>query len=162
MIIHRVLHQRIAMNRIFACLIVSAIVALSGQLSAQVFMPPPPIGLPQVDPCMQLRQNLNVAQMGLQQWRMVLAERQTALTRADARLAELHEIKRIWWQIIETQKTQASGGQEMFIGWINAAIIQSQLHIQDTLKKIIEAQQQVIAWAKMVKNAQDALKAAGC
>jgi hypothetical protein len=150
------------MNRIFACVIVSAIVALSGQLSAQVFMPPPPIGLPKVDPCIQLRQNLNVAQMGLNQWQMVLAERQAALTRADARLAELQEIKRIWWQIIDAQKTQASGGQEMFIGWINTAIIQSQLHIQDTLKKIIEAQHQVQAWAKLVKTAQDALKAAGC
>jgi hypothetical protein len=150
------------MNRIFACVIVSAFVALCGQLSAQVFMPPPPIGSPKVDPCVQLRQSLNVAQMGLQQWRMVLAERQAALTRADARLAELQEIKRIWWQMIEAQKTQASGGQEMFIGWINTAIIQSQLHIQDTLKKIIEAQQQVQAWAKLVKNAQDALKAAGC
>jgi hypothetical protein len=93
---------------------------------------------------------------------MVLAERQAALTRADARLAELQEIKRIWWQMIDAQKTQASGGQEMFIGWINTAIVQSQLHIQDTLKKIIEAQQQVQAWAKLVKNAQDALKAAGC
>jgi hypothetical protein len=150
------------MNRIFACVIVSAIVALSGQLSAQVFIPPPPIGLPQVDPCMQLRQSLNVAQMGLNQWQMVLAERQAALTRADARLAELEEIKRIWWQMIDAQKTQASGGQEMFIGWINTAIVQSQLHIQDTLKKIIEAQQQVQAWAKLVKNAQDAMKAAGC
>jgi hypothetical protein len=40
--------------------------------------------------------------------------------------------------------------------------VQSQLHIQDTLKKIIEAQQQVQAWAKLVKNAQDALRAAGC
>jgi hypothetical protein len=150
------------MNRIFACVIVLAIVALSGQLSAQIFIPPPPIGLPKVDPCMQLRQNLNVAQTGLWQWQMVLAERQGALTRADARLAELQEIKRIWWKIIDAQKTQASGGQEMFIGWINTAIIDSQLHIQDTLKKIIEAQQQVQAWAKMVKNAQDALKAAGC
>ena len=150
------------MNRIFACLILSAFFALSGQLSAQVFMPPPPIGLPKVDPCVQLRQSLNVAQTGLQQWQMVLAERQAALTRADARLAELQEIKRIWWQMIDAQKTQASGGQEMFIGWINTAIIQSQLHIQDTLKKIIEAQQQVQAWAKLVKNAQDALKAAGC
>jgi hypothetical protein len=150
------------MNRIFACVIVSAIVALSGQLSAQIFIPPPPIGLPKVDPCMQLRQNLNVSQTGLQQWQMVLAERQAALTRADARLAELQEIKRIWWQMIDAQKTQASGGQEMFIGWINTAIVQSQLHIQSTLKAIIEAQQQVQAWAKMVKNAQDALKAAGC
>ena len=150
------------MNRIFACVIVSAIVALSGQLSAQVFMPPPPIGLPQVNPCVQLRQNLNVAQTGLQQWQMVLAERQAALTRAEARLAELEEIERIWWKIIDAQKTQASGGQEMFIAWINTAIVQSQLHIQDTLKKIIEAQQQVQAWAKLVKNAQDALKAAGC
>jgi hypothetical protein len=150
------------MNRIFARVIVSAFFALSGSLSAQVFMPPPPIGLPKVDPCMQLRQSLNVAQTGLQQWQMVLAERQAALTRADARLAELQEIKRIWWQMIDAQKTQASGGQEMFIGWINTAIIQSQLHIQDTLKKIIEAQQQVQAWAKLVKNAQDALKAAGC
>jgi hypothetical protein len=150
------------MNRIFGCVIVSAIVALSGQLSAQVFMPPPPIGLPQVDPCVQLRQNLNVAQTGLQQWQMVLAERQAALTRAEARLAELEEIERIWWQIIETQKTQASSGQDLFFVWINTAIIDSQLHIQDTLKKIIEAQQQVIAWAKLVKNAQDALKAAGC
>ena len=150
------------MDRIFACVIVSAIVALSGQLSAQIFIPPPPIGLPKVDPCMQLRQNLNVAQTGLQQWQMVLAERQAALTRADAKLAELQEIKRIWWQMIDAQKTQASGGQEMFIGWINTAIIQSQLHIQDTLKKIIEAQQQVIAWAKLVKTAQDAMKAAGC
>jgi hypothetical protein len=150
------------MNRIFACVIVSASIALSGQLSAQVFMPPPPIGLPKVDPCVQLRQNLNVAQTGLQQWQMVLAERQAALTRADARLAELEEIKRIWWQMIDAQKTQASGGQEMFIGWISAAMIQSQLHIQDTLKKIIEAQQQVQAWAKLVKNAQDALRAAGC
>jgi hypothetical protein len=150
------------MNRIFACVIVSAIVALSGQLSAQVFMPPPPIGLPKVDPCMQLRQSLNVAQTGLWQWQMVLAERQAALTRADARLAELQEIKRIWWQMIDAQKTQASGGQEMFIGWINTAIVQSQLHIQSTLKAIIEAQQQVQAWAKLVKNAQDALKAAGC
>jgi hypothetical protein len=150
------------MSRIFGCVIVSAIVALSGSLSAQVFMPPPPIGLPKVDPCMQLRQNLNVSQTGLQQWQMVLAERQAALTRADARLAELQEIKWIWWRIIETQKTKASGGQEMFIGWINTAIVQSQLHIQDTLKKIIEAQQQVQAWAKLVKNAQDALKAAGC
>jgi hypothetical protein len=151
------------MNRIFACVIVLAIVALSGQSSAQVFMPPPPpIGLPKVDPCMQLRQNLNVSQTGLQQWQMVLVERQTALTRADARLAELQEIKRIWWQMIDAQKTQASGGQEMFIGWINTAIVQSQLHIQDTLKKIIEAQQQVQAWAKLVKNAQDALRAAGC
>jgi hypothetical protein len=139
----------------------SAFFALSGQLSAQVFMPPP-IGLPKVDPCMQLRQSLNVAQMGLNQWQMVLAERQAALTRADARLAELQEIKRIWWQMIDAQKTQASGGQEMFIGWINTAIVQSQLHIQSTLKAIIEAQQQVIAWAKLVKNAQDALKAAGC
>jgi hypothetical protein len=110
----------------------------------------------------QLRQSLNVAQTGLQQWQMVLAERQAALTRADARLAELQEIKRIWWKIIDAQKTQASAGQEMFIGWINTATIQSQLHIQDTLKKIIEAQQQVQAWAKLVKNAQDALKAAGC
>jgi hypothetical protein len=150
------------MNRIFACVIVSAIVALSGQLSAQIFIPPPPIGLPQVDPCVQLRQSLNVAQTGLQQWQMVLAERQTALTRADARLAELEEIKRIWWQMIDAQKTKASGGQEMFIGWINTAIVQSQLHIQDTLKKIIEAQQQVQAWAKLVKNARDALRAAGC
>jgi hypothetical protein len=150
------------MNRIFACVIVSAIVALSGSLSAQVFMPPPPIGLPKVDPCVQLRQSLNVAQTGLQQWQMVLAERQAALTRADARLAELEEIKRIWWKIIDAQKTQASGGQEMFIRWINTAIIQSQLHIQDTLKKIIEAQQQVQAWAKLVKNAQDAMQAAGC
>jgi len=150
------------MNRIFACVIVSAIVALSGQLSAQIFIPPSPIGLPKVDPCVQLRQNLNVAQTGLQQWQMVLAERQAALTRADARLAELQEIKRIWWKIIDAQKTQASGGQEMFIGWINTAIIDSQLHIQDTLKKIIEAQQQVQAWAKLVKTAQDALKAAGC
>ena len=150
------------MNRIFACVIVSAIVALSGQLSAQIFMPPPPIGLPQVDPCVQLRQSLNVAQMGLQQWRMVLAERQTALTRAEARLAELEEIDRMWWRIIETQKTQASSGQDLFFVWINTAIIDSQLHVQDTLKKIIEAQQQVIAWAKLVKNAQDALKAAGC
>ena len=150
------------MNRIFACVIVSAIVALSGQLSAQIFMPPPPIGLPQVDPCVQLRQSLNVAQMGLQQWRMVLAERQTALTRAEARLAELEEIDRMWWRIIETQKTQASSGQDLFFVWINTAIIDSQLHVQDTLKKIIEAQQQVIAWAKLVKTAQDALKAAGC
>ena len=150
------------MNRIFACVIVSAIVALSGQLSAQIFIPPPPIGLPKVDPCMQLRQNLNVSQTGLQQWQMVLAERQAALTRADARLAELQEIKRIWWQMIDAQKTQASGGQEMFIGWINTAIVQSQLHIQSTLKAIIEAQQQVQAWAKLVKNAQDALRAAGC
>ena len=150
------------MSRIFACVIVSAIVALSGQLSAQIFIPPPPIGLPKVDPCVQLRQSLNVAQMGLQQWQMVLAERQTALTRADARLAELQEIKRIWWQMIDAQKTQASGGQEMFIGWINTAIVQSQLHIQSTLKAIIEAQQQVQAWAKLVKNAQDALRAAGC
>jgi hypothetical protein len=150
------------MNRIFACVIVSAIVALSGQLSAQIFIPPPPIGLPKVDPCVQLRQSLNVAQTGLQQWQMVLAERQVALTRAEARLAELEEIERMWWRIIETQKTQASAGQEMFIGWINTAIVQSQLHIQDTLKKIIEAQQQVQAWAKLVKNAQDALKAAGC
>jgi hypothetical protein len=150
------------MSRIFACVIVSAIVALSGQLSAQVFILPPPIGLQKVDPCMQLRQSLNVAQMGLNQWQMVLAERQTALTRADARLAELQEIKRIWWQMIDAQKTQASGGQEMFIGWINTAIVQSQLHIQDTLKKIIEAQQQVQAWAKLVKTAQDAMKAAGC
>jgi hypothetical protein len=150
------------MNRISACVIVSAFVALSGQLSAQIFIPPPPIGLPKVDPCMQLRQNLNVAQMGLQQWRMVLAERQASLTRAEARLAELEEIERIWWRIIETQKTQASSGQDLFFVWINTAIIDSQLHIQDTLKKIIEAQQQVIAWAKLVKNAQDALKAAGC
>jgi hypothetical protein len=150
------------MSRIFGCVIVSAIVALSGQLSAQVFMPPPPIGLPQVDPCVQLRQSLNVAQTGLQQWQMVLAERQAALTRADARLAELEEIDRMWWRIIETQKTQASSGQDLFFVWINTAIIDSQLHIQDTLKKIIEAQQQVIAWAKLVKNAQDALKAAGC
>jgi len=150
------------MSRIFGCVIVSAIVALSGQLSAQIFIPPPPIGLPKVDPCMQLRQSLNVAQTGLQQWQMVLAERQAALTRADARLAELEEIKRVWWQMIDAQKTQASAGQEMFIGWINTAIVQSQLHIQDTLKKIIEAQQQVQAWAKLVKNAQDALKAAGC
>jgi hypothetical protein len=150
------------MNRIFACVIVSASIALSGQLSAQVFMPPPPIGLPKVDPCVQLRQNLNVAQTGLQQWQMVLAERQAALTRADARLAELEEIERMWWRIIETQKTQASSGQDLFFVWISAAIIQSQLHIQDTLKKIIEAQQQVQVWAKMVKNAQDALKAAGC
>jgi hypothetical protein len=150
------------MNRIFACVILSAFFALSGQLSAQIFIPPPPIGLPKVDPCVQLRQSLNVAQTGLNQWQMVLAERQAALTRADARLAELEEIKRIWWQMIDAQKTQASGGQEMFIGWINTAIVQSQLHIQDTLKKIIEAQQQVIAWAKLVKTAQDALKAAGC
>jgi hypothetical protein len=150
------------MNRIFACVIVSAIVALSGQLSAQVFMPPPPIGLPQVDPCVQLRQSLNVAQMGLNQWQMVLAERQAALTRAEARLAELEEIDRMWWRIIETQKTQASSGQDLFFVWINTAIIDSELHIQDTLKKIIEAQQQVIAWAKLVKDAQNALKAAGC
>ena len=150
------------MNRIFACVIVSAIVALSGQLSAQVFMPPPPIGLPKVDPCVQLRQNLNVAQMGLNQWQMVLVERQAALTRAEARLAELEEIERIWWKIIETQKTKTSSGQDLFFVWINTAIIDSQLHVQDTLKKIIEAQQQVIAWAKLVKNAQDALRAAGC
>jgi hypothetical protein len=150
------------MNRIFACVIVSAIVALSGQLSAQVFMPPPPIGLPQVDPCMQLRQSLNVAQMGLNQWQMVLAERQTALTRAEARLAELEEIERMWWRIIETQKTQTSSGQDLFFVWINTAIIDSQLHIQSTLKAIIEAQQQVQAWAKLVKTAQDALKAGGC
>lgn len=150
------------MNRIFACVILSAIVALSGSLSAQIFIPPPPIGLPKVDPCVQLRQSLNVAQTGLQQWQMVLAERQGALTRADARLAELQEIKRIWWQIIEAQKTPESEGQAMFIAWINTAIIQSQLHIQDTLKSIIEAQQQVQVWAKLVKNAQDALKAAGC
>jgi hypothetical protein len=150
------------MSRIFGCVIVSAIVALSGQLSAQVFMPPLPIGLPQVDPCVQLRQSLNVAQTGLQQWQMVLAERQAALTRADARLAELEEIERIWWRIIETQKTKASSGQDLFFVWINTAIIDSELHIQSTLKKIIEAQQQVIAWAKLVKTAQDALKAAGC
>jgi hypothetical protein len=150
------------MNRIFACVIVSAFFALSGQLSAQVFMPPPPIGLSKVDPCMQLRQNLNVAQMGLNQWQMVLAERQASLTRAEARLAELEEIDRMWWRIIETQKTKASSGQDLFFAWINTAIIDSQLHIQDTLKKIIEAQQQVIAWAKLVKDTQDALKAAGC
>jgi hypothetical protein len=150
------------MNRIFACVIVSASIALSGQLSAQIFIPPPPIGLPKVDPCVQLRQNLNVAQTGLQQWQMVLGERQGALTRAEARLAELEEIERMWWRIIETQKTQTSSGQDLFFVWINTAIIDSQLHIQDTLKKIIEAQQQVIAWAKLVKNAQDALKAAGC
>jgi hypothetical protein len=150
------------MNRIFACLIVSAFFALSGQLSAQIFIPPPPIGLPKVDPCMQLRQNLNVAQTGLQQWQMVLAERQAALTRAETRLTELEEIKRIWWQIIEMQKTPESDGQALFIVWINTAVIDCQLHIQDTLKKIIEAQQQVIAWAKLVKDAQNALKAAGC
>jgi hypothetical protein len=150
------------MNRSFACVIVSASIALSGQLSAQVFMPPPPIGLPKVDPCMQLRQNLNVAQTGLQQWQMVLAERQSALTRAETRLTELEEIKRIWWQIIEMQKTPESDGQALFIVWINTAVIDCQLHVQDTLKKIIEAQQQVQVWAKMVKNAQDALKAAGC
>ena len=150
------------MNRILACVVVLASIALSGQLSAQVFMPPPPIGLPKVDPCMQLRQSLNVAQMGLHQWRMVLAERQASLTRAEARLAELEEIDRMWWRIIETQKTKASSGQDLFFVWINTAIIDSQLHIQDTLKKIIEAQQQVQAWAKLVKTAQDALKAAGC
>jgi len=140
------------MNRIFACVIVSASIALSGQLSAQIFIPPPPIGLPKVDPCVQLRQNLNVAQTGLQQWQMVLGERQGALTRAE----------RMWWRNFETKKTQTSSGQDLFFVWINTAIIDSQLHIQDTLKKIIEAQQQVIAWAKLVKNAQDALKAAGC
>jgi hypothetical protein len=150
------------MNRIFACVIVSAFVALSGQLSAQVFIPPPPIGLPQVDPCVQLRQSLNVAQTGLQQWQMVLAERQAALTRAEARFAELEEIERIWWKIIDAQKTPGSDGQTLFFVWINTAIVQSQLHIQSTLKSIIEAQQQVQAWAKLVKTAQDALKAAGC
>ena len=150
------------MNRIFACVVVSASIAMSGQLSAQIFIPPPPIGLPKVDPCMQLRQNLNVSQTGLQQWQMVLAERQAALTRADARLAELEEIERMWWRIIETQKTQTSSGQDLFFVWINTAVIDCQLHVQDTLKKIIEAQQQVQAWAKLVKNAQDALRAAGC